>query len=146
MKDSIKEKSLLQALTYSQVKNLPDVDDNSNVWIKAIALVKKYDGSENYVCVEKDTTTLEPRIVKDFGNVSMIISISEFYPYSFLNTNEVPIFKTQKKDERIAYLSQINPDVDYSKYTKKELESEIEKITVAKALESKQYNTINYGQ
>lgn len=103
MNDKNKEKSLIECLKWCQVPSLPDADDKENIWIKAIALVKKEDGTESYVAMTKDKQ-LKNKMIKDFGTVSMIHEIVEIYPYSYLSAAFMPEFKTRKKEERINYL------------------------------------------
>lgn len=103
MNNKNKEKSLIECLKWCQVPALPDVDDKENIWIKAIALVKKGDGTESYVAMTKDKD-LKNKMIKDFGTVSMIHEVVEVYPYSYLSAAYMPEFKTRKKEERINYL------------------------------------------
>lgn len=103
MNNKNKEKSLIECLKWCQVPALPEVDDKENIWIKAIALVKKEDGTESYVAMTKDKE-LKDKMIKDFGTVSMIHEIIEVYPYSYLSAAYMPEFKTRKKEERINYL------------------------------------------
>lgn len=106
MAKDIKNESLIDALQYCELRKLPEIDNKEDFWIKALALVKKMDGTECFVCVEKDNN-LENRIIKDFGTVSAIREIKEYYPYSFLKAMYLPKFKTPKKEERIEYLGKV---------------------------------------
>lgn len=115
------EESLIECLKWAKIPSLPEEDDNENVWIKAIALVEKKDGTESYVAVTKDDN-LENKIVKDFGSVSIVHSIKAYYPYLYLSAAFVPEFKTRKKEERIAYLSKCYRDMDFSGMSLKELD------------------------
>lgn len=130
----IKRKSLISALSEYNLKDLPAVDDGQSVWVKALALVNKRDGTHSYVCVKKDADTLENKIAKDFGTCSTVVSYLEFYPFSFLKSGYMPIFKGQKKEDRVKYLSKYNPHKDYSEYTLKELEREIISVAIRKQL------------
>lgn len=103
MKNKTKEQSLIECLKWCDVARLPEVDDKKNIWIKAIALVQKADGSESYVAMTKDKD-LKNKLVKDFGSVSLVQNIKEIYPYSYLSAAFMPGFKTRKKEERINYL------------------------------------------
>lgn len=115
------EQSLIECLKWAKIPSLPEEDDNENIWIKAIALVEKKDGTESYVAVTKDDN-LENKIVKDFGSVSIVHSIKAYYPYLYLSAAFVPEFKTRKKEERIAYLSKCYRDMDFSGMSLKELD------------------------
>lgn len=132
---TVKEDSLLKALAYCNLRSLPEKEDKEHFWLRALALVKKVDGSENYVYAEKDLTALKPKMVKDFGNVAMIYEIVEYYPYSYLKSQFMPTFKTQKKDERIAYLAAYDKSIDFSGYTLKQLDKEVMRRAAKKQLE-----------
>ena len=132
---TVKEDSLLKALAYCNLRSLPEKEDKEHFWLRALALVKKVDGSENYVYAEKDLATLKPKMVKDFGNVAMIYEIVEYYPYSYLKSQFMPTFKTQKKDERIAYLNAYDKSTDFSGYTLKQLDKEVMRRAAKKQLE-----------
>lgn len=133
IKDS-KTDSLVAALSFFLLKELPDKDDGENVWIKSLALVKKRDGSESYVYVVKDKETLENRVAKDFGAVSQIAEILEYYPFSFLNAAYIPEFNGNKKDDRIKYLMTYDNSKDYSAMTLKELNKEVIRVGIVKQL------------
>lgn len=119
-----KATSLIECLKWCGVPSLPDEDDKENIWIKAIALVQKADGSESYVAIKKDEQ-LRDKIVKDFGSVSVIRVVKAIYPYSYLSGAYVPQFKTKKKEERIAYLQKIYPQDDFSQMSVKELDKQV---------------------
>lgn len=134
MAKDIKNESLIKALSHFLLKDLPDVDTGENIWIKSLALVRKCDGSESYVYVVKDSETLQNRIAKDFGGVSRISEIIEFYPFSYLKSGYMPTFKGTKKEDRIKYLQLYNNKKDYSDMTLKELDKEVIRVGIAKQL------------
>ena len=74
-------------------------------------------------------------MIKDFGNIAMIYEFVEYYPYSYLKSKFMPTFKTQKKDERIAYLTAYDKSVDYKGYTLKELDKEVMRRAAKKQLD-----------
>lgn len=124
-----KNKSLIDALANLGVRALPEKDNGEDIWLKAIALVTKRDGTRSYVAVEKKPTTLENVIVKDYGSIAQIVKIEEYYPYSFLKANYIPTFKTKSKEERIVFLSKYTKQ-DYSTMTLKELDKEVLKRAI----------------
>lgn len=134
MTKDVKNESLIKALSHFLLKDLPSVDDGENIWIKALALVRKCDGSESYVYVVKDSVTLQNRIAKDFGGVAQISEIIEFYPFSFLKSGYVPTFNGKKKEERVKYLMTYDNRKDYSEMTLKELDREIIRVGIEKQL------------
>ena len=132
---NIKEDSKLKVLAYCGLRELPDVEDKEHFWLRAVALIKKVDGSENYVYVEKDLNTLEPKMIKDFGAIAMVHETVEYYPFSYLKEQYMPKFKTQKKEERIKYLTTYNKSADFSEYTLKELDKEIMRRAARKQMD-----------
>lgn len=134
MTKDIKNESLIKALSNFLLKDLPDVDTGENIWVKALALVRKCDGSESYVYVVKDSETLQNKIAKDFGGVSRISEIIEFYPFSYLKSGYVPTFNGKKKEERVKYLMTYDNRKDYSSMTLKELDREIIRVGIEKQL------------
>lgn len=136
------EESLIDALAYCNLRALPEPDDKENVWIRAIAKVAKADGQEYYAYVEKGDN-LENRIIKDFGSISAMVSVIEYYPFSYLKPAFMPKFKGKSKegkDERIAYLTRYNKDVDYSNLSVKELDRIILLGAIKKQMEQEKRN------
>jgi hypothetical protein len=130
------EESLIDALSYFSLRDLPEPWDKENIWIKAIAKVVLADGCECYVYVER-TPQNEPRIKRVFGGTSSIVKILEYYPFSYLKAEYMPIFEDKKdKASRIAYLQKGNMDVDYSQYSLKRLNAEILAGAIARQLYS----------
>lgn len=132
MNEKLKEMSLIDALSFCSLKALPEKDDKKNVWIRALAEVKKIDGSESYVLLKKNPTDLENRIVKDFGTISAISKIIKVYPYDFLKSMYMPRFKKDDKNEKIAYLAKENKQNEevYKKMSDKAISKEIIKIAI----------------
>lgn len=133
------EESLLDALQYCSLRVLPEPDDKENVWIRAIAKIAKADGQMYYAYVEKDDK-LQNKIIKDFGPISALVRVVEYYPFSYLKPAFMPKFKGNKKEERIAYLTRYNKDLDYSNYSVKELDKLIMLGAVKKQMEQEKRN------
>lgn len=130
---NVKETSLLDALAYCDLRSLPKEWDKQNVYILAIGLVSKSDGTFNYVSMKKDVDGKDT-IVKDFGNISAINRIEKVFPYKFLDESYMPVFKTKGKDERIEWLTKYGTKGDYSNMSLKELEKEILNNAMRQAL------------
>jgi hypothetical protein len=76
------------------------------MWIKAIALAKKINGSKAYLLVENDG---EGTIIKrDFGEPAQIVQILELYPYESLDNKYIPHFDTDAAN--IEYLFKFKND------------------------------------
>lgn len=136
------DESLIDALSFCSLRDLPEVEDGENVWIRAIAKVVKADGQSYYVYVEKDEN-LQNRIIKDFGPISALVKIVEYYPFSYLKPAFMPKFKGKNKEgkeERIAYLTRYNKDLDYSNYSVKELDKLILGGAIKKQMEQEKRN------
>ena len=85
------------------------------------------------------------RIFKDFGNVCSVFSIDDVYPFAFLGVEYMPVFSTQKKDERIEWLYKNVEKKDYSKYSIKELNNAILNDRVTLAIRNFKKN-MDYGK
>lgn len=123
MRKDIEKESLMQCLSWCALRELPQKYDGKNVYIKAVAKVKKADGSVGYMAIQKDKNGVD-KYIKDFGSVSVIREIMEIYPYLYLDAQYMPKFKTQKKEERIAMLSRLY-NKDFSNMSLKELDKEV---------------------
>lgn len=123
VKDVLRE-SLINALSWASIRELPRKDDGENIWIRALALVSKRDGSKGYVALVKGKEG-EDRIIKDFGSVSQIVNVEEVYPYSFLDSSYLPQFDSKKREDKIKWLELQRPEKEYGELTAKELNKEI---------------------
>lgn len=133
MLKNIKSTSLMECLKWARIPSLPDKDDKSNVWIRAIALVEKMDGTESYVALVKDDA-LESKIAKDFGSVSIIRKIKSVHPYVYLLSEFVPEFKSKKKEERIEFIKKEYGNKDLSELSIKELDKIVISIAIQRQL------------
>lgn len=114
-------RSLVAALAYCDLKSLPKKDSKDYYWLKALGLVSKADGTKSYVLLRMDTDFTQ-RVIKDFGTISPIVSVDEVYPFYMLQEKWIPVFKTQKKEERLVWLTKVGDTKDYSELTLKELD------------------------
>lgn len=126
--------SLIEALSYCSLRALPEADNGEDVWIKALALVTKNDGSNCYVAIEKDPKTLKNRVKKDFGGTGAIVAYNEFYPYLYLSQDYIPRFNDRTKDARVKYLTNINPNIRWDQYSLRELNDVILGIAIESQL------------
>ena len=100
---NIKERTLVEALSFCGVRELPEEFKGKEVWIKAIGLVSKVDGSQSYVYLERGELGAS-NIKKDFGTLSPIVKIDKIYPYLYLSEDEVPKFSKEDKGEKNSWL------------------------------------------
>lgn len=84
-----KEYSKLQVLDITKLGNMPPILDanDKRTWTKAIGLVKKRNGCENYVLLENNGNV---KIKQDFGTIAMIAEILEIRPYDFVSPQVKP--------------------------------------------------------
>lgn len=138
--EKLKKESLVKAMSFCGLREVPEEWDKENIYLRALALVAKTDGSESYVLVEKDERG-EDRMVKDFGTISAIHETISIHPFFFLDTRWLPEFKPKGKGkgnadgkaERIAWLERNNVIVD-GKTDIKTLDKEILYVAMQKAL------------
>lgn len=130
------EESLIDALSYCGLRDLPEPWDKENIWVKALVRLVKSDGIEYYALVEKNGNG-EDCIKKVFGGVASIVKILEYYPFSYLKAEFMPYFEDKKdKKARVEYLLKNNRAGDFSKYTLKELNREIVNGAIRRQLAS----------
>lgn len=131
--ESVKEKSLIECLAYCDLRDLPKEWDGENVYLKAIALVAKSDGSKSYAYMQKYINGND-RIIKDFGHIASIKNIEKIYPFLYLDARFMPDFKTNAKSERIEWLEKMNCTDDLSECTLKELNKKVLNMAMQNAL------------
>ena len=132
MKDILRE-SFVAALSYCCVRELPPEDDKQNIWLKAIGLVKKRDGSKGYVAIAKDKDGND-KIIKDFGSISQIVEIEKVFPTLYMDSSYLPQFDSKKREEKVKWLSLQRPDVDYESMTAKELNKAVLNVAMQNQL------------
>lgn len=130
-----KQKSLVLALAWCDLKALPQSDTKESIWLRAIALVSKSDGSKNYAVYERDSDG-NPKCIKDFGTICQIVNIDEIHPFYVLDPSKIPSFKGKFKDERIAWLKANGIHVNADDVTTKELDRMILNLSISFALKS----------
>lgn len=101
------KKSLSDALEKANLTKLPDKWDGKDVWFRAIALVRKQNMREEYAIYERkislntncDKYSVSDtfNVLIDFGSMSIISEVIEFYPYKFLQEKYIPTDKNRKK-------------------------------------------------
>ena len=111
-------------MSWASLRELPEKDNGENIWIRALALVSKRDGSKSYVALVKGKNG-EDRIIRDFGSVSMIVKIEEIYAFEYLDSSYLPTFDSKKKEDKIKWLSMQRPEVNYEEMSSKELNKAI---------------------
>lgn len=126
--------SLIKALSYCSLRELPEKDNGEDVWIKALALVTKSDGNDYYVNVEKDAETLVNRVKKDFGPTGAIVKYKEIYPYLYLSSEYMPKFSDKSKETKVKYLEERLPDVNWAKRSTKDINDAIIGLAIAAQL------------
>lgn len=133
--ESIKEKSLISCLAALDLRDLPKEWDKENIWILAVGLISKIDGTFSYAALKKDKDG-NAKVYKDFGNICAIRKIEKVYPYKFLDASFMPMFKTKAKDERIAWLGRMGENGSFSEMSLKELEKKVLNVAIQQALKA----------
>jgi hypothetical protein len=90
------EKSLQDALAAARLVCLPKAltTTETRLWLKAIGLVKKSNGTQNYALFEYDG--INTKLKRDFGAMAVVSEIVAMYPYEFLEKKYIPLFKSEK--------------------------------------------------
>lgn len=117
---SKEKESLMKVLAYCNIAKLPEEDTQEYIWLKAIGLVAKADGTHTYVLMYKNRYN-RPNIVKDFGSISTIVRTEKVYPLLLFKYSLLPKFGTDSSEERIRWLKSKKVEADYENMNLKEL-------------------------
>lgn len=117
---SKEKESLMKVLAYCNIAKLPEEDTQEYIWLKAIGLVAKADGTHSYVLMYKNRYN-RPNIVKDFGSISTIVKTEKVYPLLLFKYSLLPKFGTDSSEERIRWLKSKKVEADYENMNLKEL-------------------------
>ena len=119
----LEKETLVAVLQYTKCQELPEPLKEGDIYVRAIAKVKKANNHET-MCVIVNNGEGKPIIKKDFGSISMIKEIVEIYPLSVLENESIPDFR--KKKDIVSFLIRFGED-----------ESHVEKLAASKADEDK---------
>ena len=119
----LEKETLTAVLQFTGCTELPAALKEGDIYVRAIAKVKKANNHET-MCVIVNDGTGNPIIKKDFGSISMIKEIVEIYPLSVLESDSIPDFR--KKKDIVSFLVRLG-----------ETESHVEKLASSKADEDK---------
>lgn len=119
----MEKETLTAALQFTGCTELPAALKEGDIYVRAIAKVKKANNHET-MCVIVNDGTGKPIIKKDFGSISMIKEIVEIYPLSVLENDSIPDFR--KKKDIVSFLVRLG-----------ETESHVERLASSKADEDK---------
>ena len=119
----LERETLTAVLQFTGCTELPAALKEGDIYVRAIAKVKKANNHET-MCVIVNDGTGKPIIKKDFGSISMIKEIVEIYPLSVLESDSIPDFR--KKKDIVSFLVRLG-----------ETESHVEELASSKADEDK---------
>ena len=119
----LEKETLTAVLQFTGCTELPAALKEGDIYVRAIAKVKKSNNHET-MCVIVNDGTGKPIIKKDFGSISMIKEIVEIYPLSVLESDSIPDFR--KKKDIVSFLVRLG-----------ETESNVEQLAASKADEDK---------
>ena len=117
------KETITAVLQFTGCTELPAALKEGDIYVRAIAKVKKANNHET-MCVIVNDGTGKPIIKKDFGSISMIKEIVEIYPLSVLESDSIPDFR--KKKDIVSFLVRLG-----------ETESHVEKLASSKEDEDK---------
>lgn len=119
----LEKETLTAVLQFTGCTELPSALKEGDIYVRAIAKVKKANNHET-MCVIVNDGEGNPIIKKDFGSISMIKEIVEIYPLSVLESDSIPDFR--KKKDIVSFLVRLG-----------ETESHVEELASSKADEDK---------
>ena len=119
----LERETLTAVLQFTGCTELPAALKEGDIYVRAIAKVKKANNHET-MCVIVNDGTGNPIIKKDFGSISMIKEIVEIYPLSVLESDSIPDFR--KKKDIVSFLVRLG-----------ETESHVERLASSKEDEDK---------
>ena len=119
----LEKETLTAVLQFTGCTELQAALKEGDIYVRAIAKVKKANNHET-MCVIVNDGTGKPIIKKDFGSISMIKEIVEIYPLSVLESDSIPDFR--KKKDIVSFLVRLG-----------EIESNVEQLAASKADEDK---------
>ena len=119
----LEKETLTAVLQFTGCTELPAALKEGDIYVRAIAKVKKANNHET-MCVIVNDGTGKPIIKKDFGSISMIKEIVEIYPLSVLESDSIPDFR--KKKDIVSFLVRLG-----------ETESHVENLASSKEDEDK---------
>ena len=119
----LEKETITAVLQFTGCTELPAALKEGDIYVRAIAKVKKANNHET-MCVIVNDGTGKPIIKKDFGSISMIKEIVEIYPLSVLESDSIPYFR--KKKDIVNFLVRLG-----------ETESYVEKLASSKEEEDK---------
>ena len=119
----LEKETLTAVLQFTGCTELPASLKEGDIYVRAIAKVKKANNHET-MCVIVNDGEGNPIIKKDFGSISMIKEIVEIYPLSVLESDSIPDFR--KKKDIVSFLVRLG-----------ETESHVEKLASSKEDEDK---------
>ena len=97
----LEKETLTAVLQFTGCTELPSALKEGDIYVRAIAKVKKANNHET-MCVIVNDGEGNPIIKKDFGSISMIKEIVEIYPLSVLESDSIPDFR--KKKDIVSFL------------------------------------------
>ena len=119
----LEKETVTAVLQFTGCTELPAALKEGDIYVRAIAKVKKANNHET-MCVIVNDGTGKPIIKKDFGSISMIKEIVEIYPLSVLESDSIPDFR--KKKDIVRFLVNLG-----------ETESHVERLASSKEEEDK---------
>lgn len=129
----LEKNTLTDALIWAGCRRIPKKDDGKGVWINAIALVAKSDGSKSYCIVERMFSG-DFRVIKDFGHAAAIKQYVSIHPYEYVKEKYIKKFSADATREvKIRYINtNLGTGYDTGSLTDEELEKELISVAIYK--------------
>lgn len=93
------EKRMYEAMQYAMVSQMPQewvsLEQNGNMWVKAIARTQCSDGIRGWAVVQ-NVYKGRPMILKDFYGLACVVKFERIYPFRYCDSGNAPDHKDRK--------------------------------------------------
>ena len=127
----LEKSTMTDVLIWTDCRNLPKKDDGKSLWVRAIALVGKNDGSKSYCVIERRYNG-EMQVVKDFGHAAAIKVYLSVHPYEFVKEKYIKKWNaTDTKEMKLRYINvNLNTGFDVNSLTDEQLEAQLCNVAI----------------